>query len=66
MDPKYVRMKYLEALERGNIFFTNKQNLNIRYTKEYEKLRKAKNRDERRKHTKTINELRQAIFNCTD
>jgi hypothetical protein len=66
MDPKYVRMKYLEALERGNIFFTNKQNLNIKYTKEYEKLRKAKDRDERRKHTKTINELRQAIFNCTD
>lgn len=66
MDPKYVRMKYLEALEKGNIFFTNKQNLNIKYTKEYEKLRKAKDRDERRKHTKIINELRQAIFSCTD
>ena len=66
MDPKYVRMKYLEALEKRNIFFTNKQNLNIKYTKEYEKLRKAKDRNERRKHTKIINELRQAIFNCTD
>jgi len=40
--------------------------LNIKYTKEYEKLRKAKDRDERRKHTKIISELRQAIFNCTD
>jgi hypothetical protein len=66
MDPKYVRMKYLEALEKGNIFFTKRQNLNIKYTKEYEKLRKAKDRDERRKHTKIINELRQAIFSCTD
>jgi hypothetical protein len=66
MDPNYVRMKYLEALEKGNIFFTRRQNLNIKYTKEYEKLRKAKDRDERRKHTKIINELRQAIFSCTD
>jgi hypothetical protein len=65
IDPNYVRMKYLEALDKGNIFFTERQNLNIKYTKEYEKLRKAKNRDERRKHTKIINQLREAILNCT-
>ena len=66
MDPNYVRMKYLESLDKGNIFFTMRQNLNIKYTKEYEKLRKAKDRDERRKHTKIINQLREAIFKCTD
>ena len=66
IDPNYVRMKYLEALDRKNIFFTKRQNLNIKYTKEYEKLRKAKNRDERRKHTKIINQLREAILNCTN
>jgi hypothetical protein len=66
IEPKYVRMKYLEALERKDIFFTKRQNLNILYTKEYEKLRKAKTREQRRKHTRIINQLRQAIFECSD
>lgn len=65
LEPKYVRLRYLNALESGKIKFTQRQHLNIKYTKEYEKLRKAKNRDERRKHTKIINQLREAILNCT-
>lgn len=66
LDPNYVRMKYLEAYDKGTIFFTNKQNLNIRYTKEYEKLRKTKDRERRKRHTRTIEELRKAIYNCTN
>ena len=27
MDPNYVRMKYLESLDKGNIFFTMRKNL---------------------------------------
>lgn len=65
LDPHYVRMKYLEALDKGTIFFTNKQNLNILYTKEYEKLRKTKDREQRKRHTRTIEELRKAIYSCT-
>ncbi len=66
LEPKWVRMRYLDALEKGVIKFTRKQNLNIKYTREYEKLRAATDKDQRRKHNKIIEQLRQAIFNCTD
>ena len=66
LDPKFVRTRYLDALEKGIIKFTRKQNLNIRYTKEYEKLRAATDKDQRRKINKTIDKLRKAIFECTD
>lgn len=66
LDPKYVRMRYLDALEKGIIKFTHKQNLNIKYTREYEKLRAATSKDQRRKINKTIDQLRKAIFDCTD
>jgi hypothetical protein len=66
LDPKFVRTRYLDALEKGIIKFTRKQNLNIRYTKEYEKLRAATDKDQRRKINKTIDQLRKAIFECTD
>jgi len=66
LDPKWVRMRYLDALEKGIIKFTRKQNLNIRYTKQYEKLRAATDKDQRRKINKVIDQLRKAIFDCTD
>lgn len=43
LDPKYVRKRYLDAMEKGIIFFTRKQNLNIKYTELYDRLRKTKN-----------------------
>ena len=66
LEPKWVRMRYLDALEKGVIKFTHKQNLNIKYTKQYEKLRAATDKDQRRKHNKIIDQLRKAIFECTD
>lgn len=66
LEPKWVRMRYLDALEKGVIKFTRKQNLNIKYTREYEKLRAATDKDQRRKHNKIIDQLRKAIFECTD
>jgi len=62
LDPKYVRKRYLDALEAGIIYFTKRQNLNIDYTKQYDKLRKAKTSDERKLINKNITKLRQAIF----
>ena len=64
LEPKYVRLRYLNALEDGKIKFTQRQHLNIKYTKEYEKLRKAKNKEERKRFFKNIEELRKAISDC--
>ena len=66
LDPRFVRERYLDALEKGIIKFTRKQNLNISYTKEYEKLRRAITKEQRRKHNAVIDKLRKAIFECTD
>jgi predicted solute-binding protein len=57
-----VRKRYLDALEKGIIYFTKRQNLNINYTKQYDKLRKAKTSDERKLINKNITKLREAIF----
>jgi len=64
LEPKYVRLRYLNALEDGKIKFTQRQHLNIKYTKEYEKLRKAKNKEERKQFFKNIEKLRKAISVC--
>jgi len=64
LEPKYVRLRYLNALEDGKIKFTQRQHLNIKYTKEYEKLRKAKNKEERKRFFKNIEELRKDISVC--
>lgn len=64
LEPKYVRLRYLNALEDGKIKFTQRQHLNIKYTKEYEKLRKAKNKEERKRFFKNIEEHRKAISVC--
>ena len=66
LDPRFVRERYLDALEKGIIKFTRKQNLNISYTKEYEKLRRATTKEQRRKHNAVIDKLRKAIFECAD
>jgi hypothetical protein len=62
LDPKYVRKRYLDAMEKGIIFFTRKQNLNIKYTELYDRLRKTKNPDDRKNITRYINQLRKTIF----
>lgn len=66
MDPKWVRTRYLNALEKKLIQFTARQHLNIKYTREYEKLRKTKDREQRKKHIRAIEELRKALFKLSD
>jgi len=63
LDPKYVRKRYLDAIEKGVIFFTRKQNLNIKYTELYERLRHTKDPENRKNITRYINQLRKTIFN---
>jgi hypothetical protein len=63
LDPKYVKKRYLDAIEKGIIFFTRKQNLNIKYTELYERLRKTKNAENRKNIIRYINQLRKIIFN---
>ena len=62
LDPKYVKKRYLDAIEKGIIFFTRKQNLNIKYTELYERLRKTKDPENRKNFTRYINQLRKTIF----
>ena len=62
LDPKYVRKRYLDAMEKGVIFFTRKQNLNIKYTELYERLRHTKDPENRKNITRYINQLRKTIF----
>jgi len=66
MDPKWVRTRYLNALEKKLIQFTARQHLNIKYTREYEKLRKTKDREQRKKHIRAIEELRKALFKLSN
>ena len=66
MDPKWVRTRYLDALEKGLIQFTTRQHLNIKYTQQYEKLRNSKDREQRKKHIKIIEELRKALFKLSN
>ena len=63
LDPKYVKKRYLDAIEKGIIFFTRKQNLNIKYTELYDRLRKTKDADNRKNIIRYINQLRKTIFN---
>ena len=62
LDPKYVRKRYLDAMEKGIIFFTRKQNLNIKYTELYDRLRKTKEPENRKNIIRYINQLRKTIF----
>jgi hypothetical protein len=62
LDPKYVRKRYLDAMDKGIIFFTRKQNLNIKYTELYERLRHTKDPENRKNITRYINQLRKTIF----
>jgi hypothetical protein len=62
LEPKFVRERYLTALEKGLISFTKRQNLNIKYTDAYDNLRNAKEKQERKRWQKVIDDLRQALF----
>lgn len=61
LDGDWVRDRYLRALDTGMVRFTQKQHLNVRYTKVYEKLRRERNKDVRKKLQKIVETMRKKL-----
>jgi hypothetical protein len=62
LDADWVKERYLKALDSGQITFTMKQHLQVKYTKLYEDLRAANDTGHRKLIQKEIDKLRQKIF----
>ncbi len=62
LDPDWVRERYTKALDNGQVKFTMKQHLQVKYTKLYEHLRAAKDTGHRKLIQKEIDKLRKKIF----
>jgi len=62
LDSDWVRERYVKALDSGQVVFTMKQHLQVKYTKLYEHLRAAKDTGHRKLIQKDIDKLRQKIF----
>ena len=62
LDSDWVRERYVKALDNGQVVFTMKQHLQVKYTRLYEDLRAAKDTGHRKLIQKDIDKLRQKIF----
>ena len=62
LDPDWVRERYNKALDNGQVKFTMKQHLQVKYTRLYEDLRAAKDTGHRKLIQKDIDKLRKKIF----
>jgi len=62
LDSDWVRERYVNALENGQVKFTMKQHLQVKYTRLYEDLRAAKDTGHRKLIQKEIDKLRKKIF----
>jgi hypothetical protein len=62
LDSDWVRERYVKALENGQVKFTMKQHLQVKYTRLYEDLRAAKDTGHRKLIQKEIDKLRKKIF----
>jgi len=62
LDSDWVRERYIKALENGQVKFTMKQHLQVKYTRLYEDLRAAKDTGHRKLIQKEIDKLRKKIF----
>lgn len=62
LDSDWVRERYVKALEKGQVKFTMKQHLQVKYTRLYEDLRAAKDTGHRKLIQKEIDKLRKKIF----
>ena len=62
LDSDWVRERYVKALDNGQVVFTMKQHLQVKYTRLYEDLRAAKDTGPRKLIQKDIDKLRQKIF----
>ena len=62
LDSDWVRERYVKALDNGQVVFTMKQHLQVKYTRLYEDLRAANDTGHRKLIQKDIDKLRQKIF----
>ena len=62
LDSDWVRERYVKALDNGQVVFTMKQHLQVKYTRLYEDLRAAKDTGHRKLIQKDIDKLRKKIF----
>lgn len=62
LDPDFIRDRYLRALDTGHVTFTKKQHMQVKYTQMYETMRKEKNVQKRKRLQKTLEKLRQKLF----
>tara|TARA_B110000211_G_scaffold146483_1_gene167008 strand:+ start:1390 stop:1815 length:426 start_codon:yes stop_codon:yes gene_type:complete len=62
LDSDWVRERYVKALDNGQVVFTMKQHLQVKYTRLYEDLRAAKDTGHRKLIQKEIDKLRKKIF----
>ena len=62
LESDWVRERYVKALDNGQVVFTMKQHLQVKYTRLYEDLRAAKDTGHRKLIQKDIDKLRKKIF----
>ena len=62
LDSDWVRERYVKALDNGQVVFTMKQHLQVKYTRLYEDLSAANDTGHRKLIQKDIDKLRQKIF----
>ena len=62
LDSDWGRERYVKALDNGQVKFTLKQHLQVKYTRLYEDLRAAKDTGHRKLIQKEIDKLRKKIF----
>ena len=64
-EPDLIKEKYLKAVERGDIKFTEKQVNWIRYYRHYETYKKEKDKDKRKEYKKLADKWRSIVLSST-
>ena len=64
-SPEHVKAKYIQAIKRNDIKFTEKQVAWRKYYIQYNKYRQCKEPDSKKYHRKHLQHLRSAVFNAT-
>ena len=64
-SPEHVKSKYIQAVKRNDIKFTEKQVAWRKYYVQYNKYRQCKEPESKKYHRKHLEHLRSAVFTAT-
>jgi hypothetical protein len=64
-DPEEVRGRYMKAVKKGDVTFSDRQVKWIKYYKKYLELKKIPTKEERAPVRKALHKARLAVFNAT-